>query len=133
VAPPPGLGALTGNPIIDAIRTKLLQNQNSVTILDMEGNLIECSKDQPLSRHIQQRLEDGSGSSNNAEAKKEKDVLFSEIMAADPMELMKDRFGNYVIQRMFDFGSLSQRQLLMDQIKGKILDLSMDQHGCRVI
>lgn len=99
----------------------------------MEGHLVECSKDQPLSRHIQKRLEDGSGSSSNQEARKEKDLLFKEVMQDDPLALMKDKFGNYVVQKMFDFGSLEQRGLLLSVMKGKVLELSMDQHGCRVV
>ena len=46
---------------------------------------------------------------------------------------MKDVFGNYVIQKMFEFGNLNQRKSLYSQIKGNMINLSMDQYGCRVV
>ena len=99
----------TGVPFIDDLRARLMQRNGVVTLFDMEEHLVECSRDQPLSRHIQKRLEDGSGSSSNMEARKERDLLFKEVMEGEPLELVKDKFGNYVVQKMFDFGSLQQR------------------------
>jgi len=46
---------------------------------------------------------------------------------------MKDKFGNYVVQKMFDYGSLEQRGILLSVLRGKVFELSMDQHGCRVV
>ena len=48
-------------------------------------------------------------------------------------KLMKDVFGNYVVQKMFEFGSNSQRKALFSVIKNHIITLSSDQYGCRVI
>jgi hypothetical protein len=59
--------------------------------------------------------------------------LFKEVMADDPLALMKDKFGNYVVQKMFDYGSLEQRGILLSVLRGKVFELSMDQHGCRVV
>ena len=48
-------------------------------------------------------------------------------------KLMKDVFGNYVVQKMFEFGTLNQRKALFNDLKGAIMNLSCDQYGCRVI
>lgn len=47
---------------------------------------------------MQQRLEEASD--------EEKQVLFVELMT-EIHRLMKDVFGNYVIQKMFEYGNLS--------------------------
>jgi len=39
---------------------------------------------------------------------------------------MKDVFGNYVVQKMFEFGSNSQRKSLFYVIKNHIIILSSD-------
>jgi uncharacterized membrane-anchored protein YjiN (DUF445 family) len=46
---------------------------------------------------------------------------------------MKDVFGNYVIQKMFDYGNSNQRQQLFYELKGKVFNLASDQYGCRVV
>jgi hypothetical protein len=61
---------------------------------------------------MQQRLEEADEA--------EKQILFTELTAPLPNQfpqqekyshmLMKDVFGNYVIQKMFEFGSLNQRK-----------------------
>ena len=58
--------------------------------------------------------------------------MFSEI---EPMaiQLMKDVFGNYVIQKFFKHGNRLQKKALAGQMKGKVVDLSMQMYACRVV
>ncbi|KAH7986017.1 hypothetical protein HPB52_025257 [Rhipicephalus sanguineus] len=51
----------------------------------------------------------------------EKQLVFSEILGA-AYNLMTDVFGNYVIQKFFEFGSAEQKQAL-----------ALKMYGCRVI
>jgi len=46
---------------------------------------------------------------------------------------MKDVFGNYVIQKFFEHGSQLQKKLLAAQMKGRVVDLSMQMYACRVV
>jgi len=46
---------------------------------------------------------------------------------------MKDVFGNYVIQKLFEYSTPLQRDLLCDVMEGNILSLSLDMYGCRVV
>ena len=48
-------------------------------------------------------------------------------------ELTRDVFGNYVIQKFFDYGTMEQRTALCDRFKGQVLDMSLQIYGCRVI
>lgn len=46
---------------------------------------------------------------------------------------MKDRFGNYVFQKIFERGSEKQKKKLFDVIKSKLINLSEHCYGCRVV
>ncbi|KAG7254936.1 hypothetical protein CRUP_024682, partial [Coryphaenoides rupestris] len=46
---------------------------------------------------------------------------------------MVDVFGNYVIQKFFEFGSLDQKLALAERIRGHVLSLALQMYGCRVI
>lgn len=82
---------------------------------------------------MQQRLEDAD--------EQEKQSLFQEITNAQRTSagekqshmLMKDVFGNYVVQKMFEYGSLNQRKQLFKDLQGRMFDLSCNQYGCRVV
>jgi pumilio RNA-binding family len=59
-------------------------------------------------------------------------MVFTEILAA-AYSLMTDVFGNYVIQKFFEFGSQEQKQTLAQRVRGHVLPLSLQMYGCRVI
>lgn len=46
---------------------------------------------------------------------------------------MSDAFGNFVIQKILEKGSNVHREELYKIMKGKIVALSMEVFGCRVI
>ena len=77
-----------------------------------------------LCRFIQQKLERASPA--------EKAMVFSEILNAS-YNLMTDVFGNYVIQKFFEFGSPDQKQTLAQRLRGHVLQLALQMYGCRVI
>ncbi|MCI01227.1 pumilio-like protein, partial [Trifolium medium] len=82
------------------------------------------SADQHGSRFIQQKLE-----SCGVE---EKALVFKEVLP-HASKLMTDVFGNYVIQKFFEYGNPEQRRELADKLAGQILPLSLQMYGCRVI
>lgn len=75
-------------------------------------------------RFIQQKLERATPP--------EKAMVFSEILTA-AYSLMTDVFGNYVIQKFFEFGSPEQKQTLAQRLRGHVLQLALQMYGCRVI
>ena len=77
-----------------------------------------------LYRFIQQKLERASPS--------EKAMVFSEILSS-AYSLMTDVFGNYVIQKFFEFGTSEQKQMMAQRIRGHVMPLSLQMYGCRIV
>ncbi|XP_057247885.1 pumilio homolog 6, chloroplastic-like [Beta vulgaris subsp. vulgaris] len=80
--------------------------------------------DQHGSRFIQQKLENCSI--------EDKASVFQEVLP-HASKLMTDVFGNYVIQKFFEYGTPDQRRDLAKALAGEILPLSLQMYGCRVI
>jgi pumilio RNA-binding family len=49
------------------------------------------------------------------------------------LSLMTDVFGNYVIQKLFEYGSPDHCEILAALIMGQSVPLAMQMYGCRVI
>lgn len=46
---------------------------------------------------------------------------------------MTDVFGNYVIQKLLEFGTEEQKIALCDLLRGKVMNMSMQMYGCRTV
>jgi len=88
------------------------------------GHIVEFSGDQHGSRFIQEKLETANSD--------EKDQVFREI-EPNAQQLMRDVFGNYVIQKFFEHGNQLQKKILAGVMKGKVVDLSLQMYACRVV
>jgi len=86
--------------------------------------VVEFSGDQHGSRFIQQKLETANSD--------EKDRVFKELHK-DSLQLMLDVFGNYVIQKFFEHGDQNQKRILANCMKGRVVELSLQMYGCRVV
>nr|XP_046181521.1 pumilio homolog 1 isoform X4 [Oncorhynchus gorbuscha] len=110
-------------------RSRLLEDFRNnrypnLQLREIAGHIMEFSQDQHGSRFIQLKLERASSA--------ERQLVFSEILQA-AYQLMVDVFGNYVIQKFFEFGSLDQKLALAERIRGHVLSLALQMYGCRVI
>jgi len=94
------------------------------TLSDLIGHIVAFCQDQHGSRFIQQRLEVCTDS--------EKQLVFDEILPAAQI-LMTDVFGNYVLQKLFEYGTPNQCESLALLLKGQAVQLSMQMYGCRVV
>lgn len=83
----------------------------SLQLRDLANHIVEFSQDQHGSRFIQQKLERATPA--------EKQMVFSEILTA-AYSLMTDVFGNYVIQKFFEFGTPEQKTTLAQKVMGKL-------------
>lgn len=79
----------------------------SLQLRDLANHIVEFSQDQHGSRFIQQKLERASAA--------EKQLVFQEILAS-AYSLMTDVFGNYVIQKFFEFGTPEQKSTLAQKV-----------------
>lgn len=51
----------------------------------------------------------------------------------DANALMVDVFGNYVVQQLFEHGTMVQKRLLAAKMKGYVAQLSSQLYGCRCV
>lgn len=62
----------------------------------------------------------------------EKELIFNEILP-ESFNLMNDVFGNYVVQKLFEYGTDEHRSTLAEQLLGNVLKLTKSMYGCRVV
>ena len=91
---------------------------------DLRGHVVAFCQDQHGSRFIQQKLEEATDT--------DKQLVFDEILP-NAHSLMKDVFGNYVVQKLFEFGTHEQRSTLASLLVGQAVPLALQMYGCRVI
>ncbi|XP_066093988.1 pumilio homolog 2 isoform X11 [Saccopteryx bilineata] len=126
---PPSRLRYNRSDIMPSGRSRLLEDFRNnrfpnLQLRDLIGHIVEFSQDQHGSRFIQQKLERATPS--------ERQMVFNEILQA-AYQLMTDVFGNYVIQKFFEFGSLDQKLALATRVRGHVLPLALQMYGCRVI
>ncbi len=61
-------------------------------------------------------------------SKEEKEVVVAEVLPA-VRRLRNDVFGNYVVQKLFEFGTPKMKEDLQDTLKGEMLSLSLQMYG----
>jgi len=96
------------------------KSRNMWTIHDIRGHVVEFCIDQNGSRFIQQRLEVAEDDEKNA--------VMEEVIPA-MKELQNDVFGNYVVQKLFEFGTDSMKKELKAALTGNMVLLSLQMHG----
>lgn len=99
-------------------------DQSGYELEDLKGCFVEFSKDQHGSRFLQKELEVVDSDMIQ--------LVFDEVLPV-ARNLMIDVYGNYVIQKFFDFGTDEQRFLLASKLQGNVVAFSLHLYGCRVI
>ena len=111
------------DPLVDDFRNTYGKSKQW-NLIDLVGHVVAFCQDQHGSRFIQQRLE----ICNDVD----KQIIFDEVIpAAQP--LMTDVFGNYVLQKLFEFGNPEQCESLARLLTNQCVQLSMQMYGCRVV
>ncbi|KAF0990464.1 hypothetical protein HZS_6876, partial [Henneguya salminicola] len=122
---------VTKYPQIDEV-VPLKQNETTILkelphLVERDLSCIEMAKDQHGSRLIQQKIENATP------------IEISEMISELTLDvenlvlLVGDVFGNYVIQKLFDYGNEDHRMAILIKIKGNVLHLAVQMYGCRVI
>lgn len=100
---------------------QFLANKNrDWTMQDIQGHVVKFCEDQMGSRFIQQRLECGNAV--------EQHIVMSEVLPV-VRQLRNNVFGNYVVQKLLEFGTPQMKEELRDTMKGEMLDLSLQVYG----
>lgn len=111
------------DPLVDEFRSTYGKSRQW-ELVDLLGHVVAFCQDQHGSRFIQQRLE--------VCTEVDKQVIFDEIIPS-AHSLMTDVFGNYVLQKLFEYGSPEQCETLALLLTGQAVQLSMQMYGCRVV
>lgn len=97
----------------------------NLKLSDIRGALLKFAKDQVGSRFIQQELA-------SSKDRFEKDSIFDEVVSnAD--ELVDDIFGNYVVQKFFEYGEERHWARLVDAIIDRVPEYAFQMYACRVL
>ncbi|KAG0096358.1 hypothetical protein BGZ93_004673 [Podila epicladia] len=80
--------------------------------------------DQQASIHLQQKLKTSPP---------EQKIMIIDAILGQAYPLMSNRFGNFLIQRCFEFGTPQQIDALAQAMRGNILTLACDPFGCHVV
>jgi hypothetical protein len=91
---------------------------------ELRGHVVAFALDSHGSRFLQYQME--------LAREEDKDALIAEVLPSAPL-LMQDTFGNYVLQNFLEHASKDSRRALADTMRGSMLRLSMQAHGCRVV
>ncbi|KAG0252310.1 hypothetical protein BG011_007048 [Mortierella polycephala] len=80
--------------------------------------------DQQASIHLQQKLKTSPS---------EQKTQIIDAILGQAYALMSNRFGNFLIQRCFEFGTPQQIEALAQAMRGNVLTLACDPFGCHVV
>ena len=103
------------DPLVDEFRCTYGKSRQW-GLSDLLGHVVPFCQDQHGSRFIQQRLEICS--------EIDKQLIFDEIVPMAHL-LMTDVFGNYVLQKLFEYGTPEQCETLAVMLSGQAVQLSM--------
>jgi len=84
---------------------------------DFQGDMANLCKDQHGCRFLQRKLEEGSPLY--------RDMIFAEVYPHFA-ELMVDSFGNYLAQRLLEFSTDEQKDILLESIHDDLIQISLN-------
>lgn len=100
------------------------RQENSNSLQNVFGQIVEFAGDQQGSRFLQEKIPTANSD--------DRQRVFDEIMV-NANALMVDVFGNYVIQQLFQHGTMVQKKQLAAKMKDNVVQLSMQLYGCRCV
>jgi len=98
---------------------------HSWTITLITNHILQFCQDQNGSRFIQQQLETTASSD-------EKQLVLKEILPSI-RTLRNDVFGNYVIQKLLEYGTEPIKRSLYTTFQKEMIEMSLQMYGCRVV
>lgn len=96
----------------------------SLQLTDIVSHVVEFASDADGSKFIQIKLNDATDS--------RKEMIFRE-MRPYLRRLMSNTFGNFVVQKFFDIGTMRHKLDIIEEIRFNFQMLSLHKYGCRVV
>jgi hypothetical protein len=91
---------------------------------DLQGEIPTLCKDQHGCRYLQKKLEEGVA--------EHRDMIFRETFGHFA-ELMTDPFGNYLCQKLLEFSTDDQRNVICESVAQDLVTISLNMHGTRAV
>ncbi|KAJ3114617.1 hypothetical protein HDU96_001871 [Phlyctochytrium bullatum] len=121
-----GQGSVSPSRIATAVNTSGQEggDWNSTASFRYLVDKIVKTNDQPSSLLLQQRLKVATTETRN---------LIFEAIRSQALPLIRNRFGNFLMQRCLEYGTPSQVRVLAGAMVGHVYALSCDRFGCHVV
>ncbi|KAG8741554.1 hypothetical protein FRC10_002731, partial [Ceratobasidium sp. 414] len=91
---------------------------------DLVGEIPALCKDQHGCRYLQKKLEEG--------VPEHRDIIFHETFSLFA-ELMTDPFGNYLCQKLLEYSTDEQRNMICESVAHDLVGISLNMHGTRAV
>ncbi|KAF8633957.1 hypothetical protein AX15_001139 [Amanita polypyramis BW_CC] len=91
---------------------------------DLQGEISSLCRDQHGCRYLQKKLEEGVA--------EHRDMIFRETFAHFA-DLMTDPFGNYLCQKLLEYCTDEQRNLICESVAQDLFNISLNMHGTRAV
>ncbi|KAI9341400.1 armadillo-type protein [Obelidium mucronatum] len=134
-------GLISGTPELDEFPVNHDFNEfgDSIHYQLLVEKIIQTN-DQPASLHLQQNIKHLSGliqspsteATTVASAIRSRNLLM-ESVRPQALSLMRNRFGNFLMQRCLEFGTRDQVKNIVSLMVGHVYPLSCDRFGCHVV
>ncbi|CAK9222237.1 unnamed protein product [Sphagnum troendelagicum] len=119
------LYASRSSPSLDLFQGKRLPPKYT-TLEEVEGHIYLIAKDQHGCRFLQKKFDEGGP--------EDVEKIFREIIS-HITELMKDPFGNYLVQKLLEVCDEKQRMEILHAVTmdGELVSISLNMHGTRAV
>ncbi|KIK70359.1 hypothetical protein GYMLUDRAFT_89399 [Collybiopsis luxurians FD-317 M1] len=91
---------------------------------DLAGEIPALCKDQHGCRYLQKKLEEG--------VPEHRDMIFRETFGHFA-DLMTDPFGNYLCQKLLEYSTDDQRNVICESVAQDLVSISLNMHGTRAV
>lgn len=108
-----------------------LASLNKVPLSKLSPEIIKLSKDQYGCRFLQKKLDEHV--ILNFEARHENYEIIFKNVYPQIYELIIDPFGNYLVQKLIDYSSETDLNLVLVLLQYNLFQISINQHGTRAL
>ncbi|XP_028773708.1 pumilio homolog 6, chloroplastic [Neltuma alba] len=118
-----------GNYVTQHVLERGKPQERSQIISKLSGHIVQLSQHKFASNVVEKCLKHGDAT--------ERELLINEILGHDDddnlLTMMKDQFGNYVVQKIIDMCSENQRSVLVSRIKAHAHALKKYTYGKHIV
>ncbi|PVH14995.1 uncharacterized protein CXQ87_005274 [Candidozyma duobushaemuli] len=108
-----------------------LASVSKAPLSSLRSHVLRLAKDQYGCRFLQKRIDENVVPNRQARVANY-EIIFKEV-APSLYELIIDPFGNYLVQKLVDYCSEADLDLMLDTLHNNLFSVSINQHGTRAL